>query len=236
MRFGVVVVAAGKGERLKQSQRKALVPVGGKSLIFHCLEIFSAQPDISEIVLVLHPGDMDHFREPTIAAQLSKLGIHLLVAGGARRQDSVLAGLRAFSPEIEAVLVHDAARPFVGNKTLKALMLALEDSVAAVPVLAASSTVKKLHSNGVVERTLDRSKIALAQTPQGARLPELIEALENSLAKGTEVTDDVQAMELMGHSITTIPDSKWNFKVTTPEDLLLAEFVFAQKLHEKEES
>ncbi|MFT7620481.1 MAG: 2-C-methyl-D-erythritol 4-phosphate cytidylyltransferase [Planctomycetota bacterium] len=231
MQCGVVVVAAGQGKRLRQGQHKALVDLFGRPLFLWCVENFSKSNDIDEVIIVVHKDDITTFSDGLIGKQLSALGVCRVVEGGAERQDSVLAGLYALSPSVTKALVHDAARPFVSNRTIEQLVEALDDHPAAVPVVKVASTVKQVNERGSVEATIPRNALRLAQTPQAARKDLLIAALESAANKGEIVTDDVQAMELVGHEVVTIEDSTWNFKVTTPEDLQLARLVAREKLH-----
>ncbi|MCB9831078.1 MAG: 2-C-methyl-D-erythritol 4-phosphate cytidylyltransferase [Planctomycetes bacterium] len=230
MRLGLVIVAAGVGERLGQGRHKALVPVGGRPMLLRCAEIFSSIPAVEERVLVVHADDLDALEDGELGRELRRYGAWRVVPGGARRQDSVLAGLRALGEAIEGALVHDAARPFVSRATIEALGRALEDAVGAVPVVPVASTVKRIGDGGRVVETLPRASLRLAQTPQAGRRRELIAALEAAAELGLEVTDDVAALEHLGHQVIAIPDSPWNFKVTTPQDLVLAELVAREGL------
>lgn len=235
MDSGVVIVAAGTGKRLQQSQHKALVPLLGRPLFLWSAEIFLNLEAITEVVVVVHEHDIQTFTTGSIAEELSQLGPCRVVAGGAERQDSVLAGLKALGPNVTKALIHDAARPFVTSTTVAMLLGALDHSPAAVPVVPVASTVKQVDGDGKVSATIPRGALRLAQTPQAARKTLLISALEQAIINGDLVTDDVQAMELAGHEVTTVEDSPWNFKVTTPADLRLAELVARENLHLGEE-
>ncbi len=234
MGCGVVVVAAGQGKRLGQSLHKALVPLVERPLFFFCVESFSASPAVDEVVVVVHADDLDTFSMGEIGHKLAEMGVTKVVEGGARRQDSVLKGLEALDASLTNVLVHDAARPFVKEATIVALVAALEHYPGAVPVVSVTSTVKQVDGDNVVRSTVPRANLRLAQTPQAARKDLLIASLKKAADRGVEVTDDVQAMELSGHSVLAVEDSRWNFKVTTPDDLRLATLVVRNGLHQED--
>lgn len=227
MRAGTVIVAAGRGERLGAAVHKALVPLGGRPLLYHAVERFAAAGEaIAEIVLVLHRNDLESMSTGDQGDALRALGVTHFVAGGERRQDSVLNGINALGPDCDAVLVHDAARPFCRPELIQALVAALDEVPGAVPVIPVTSTVKRIGPNQEVGETIDRSALRLAQTPQAGRRAELSAAL----ASAATVTDEAQALESAGHAVRLVDDSPWNLKITTPADLKLAELIHAHDL------
>jgi 2-C-methyl-D-erythritol 4-phosphate cytidylyltransferase len=227
MRAGIVIVAAGKGERLGAAVHKALVPLGDRPLLHHAVSRFAEAGEVvAEMALVLHPDDLEGIASGPEGAALRELGVRHFVPGGARRQDSVLSGIRALGKDCEVVLVHDAARPFCRPSLVRDLIAALERTPGAVPVVPVTSTVKRAAAGQLVAETVDRSELRLAQTPQAGRRRELTAALESAL----DVTDESQALEAAGHAVSLVPDSPWNFKITTPADLRLAELVWAHDL------
>lgn len=230
MKYGLVLVAAGRGERLGAPCNKALVPLGKKPLLLHAMDRLIHVPGLEETVVVLHPDDLEAIKEGELGGYLYALGARRLIAGGARRQDSVLLGLQALSADVGGVLIHDAARPFPDVAVATRLLAALEEHAGAVPVVPVTSTVKRIDGRGRVLETPDRAALRLAQTPQAARRLLLIRALEHANAADIDVTDDVQALERLGEGVIAVEDSRWNFKVTTPEDLALAECVLEQGL------
>jgi 2-C-methyl-D-erythritol 4-phosphate cytidylyltransferase len=217
---GVIIAAAGEGKRLGFKLPKALVPVAGRPLFLHSVRTFSSCPFVREIVLVL-PGEWIERIRKAHGRELIRRRVVALVAGGARRQDSVLEGLKATTAPV--VLVHDAARPLVTRDAIRGVAVAAAKHGAAVLAAPAVDTVKIADPRGRVLETPDRSRVWLAQTPQGFRRNVLLTAYQ---ANGpADATDDVQLVERAGGRVMIVPSSSPNFKVTTREDLARAEKV-----------
>ena len=227
MDCGVVIVGAGRGERLGHSLRKAMVPLGGRPLLLRSTEPFARAPSVREIVLVVHEDDVAAFTVGDYAETTRNLGVTQIVTGGARRQDSVLAGVEALSDHLEGVMVHDAARPFVSPDVIERLAAALDSVAGALPVAPVVSTVKRVECGDDdadrVRETVPRDDLRLAQTPQAVRRHELLAALRFVDERGWTVTDDVQPLELAGYPVRIVEGSSLNFKITSPDDLTLAE-------------
>jgi len=201
---------------------KQYQPIAGIPMVLRALRPFASHPDVGQIALVLPPEDAGS--PPDF---LRDLGAGLtLVAGGAERADSVAAGVAALRPECTTVLVHDAARPFVARRVIDeviALARAGEGAVAAIPV---SDTVKEAAADDAtrVARTVPRDGLWRAQTPQG--FPRHV--LERAFAatpRDAAATDDAALVERTGVTVRLVTDSPRNLKVTTPEDLALAELL-----------
>jgi 2-C-methyl-D-erythritol 4-phosphate cytidylyltransferase len=155
--------------------------------------------------------------------------LRAVVAGGARRQDSVIEGMKQAPQGYEGVvLVHDAARPFVEPALIEAVVGMAASHGAVLPVLPLVDTVKRVR-DGVVIETLDRSELAGAQTPQGFRFPVLARAYEAALRDRATLTDEAAAVERTGHPVAIVPGSPRNRKLTTPEDLAWAEALLRQE-------
>ena len=217
---GAIVVAAGQGTRIggvpKQYRLLAGVPI-----VLRALRPFAAHRDVAHVVLVLPPADAA--QPPALLADLAGPAL-TLVAGGAERGDSVTAGLAALEPVCGIVLVHDAARPFVGPEVIDAVIEEARTGVGAVAAVPISDTVKELAGDGRrVRRTLARERLWRAQTPQGFPRALLAEAYERARREGVSATDDAALVERLGATVCIVPDSPRNLKITTAEDLAWAE-------------
>ncbi|MGD2007777.1 MAG: 2-C-methyl-D-erythritol 4-phosphate cytidylyltransferase [Cellvibrionales bacterium] len=217
-----VVPAAGSGRRMAAEAPKQYLRIAGISLLEHTLRGLLACPAIRGVVVALDPGD----RRADTVASLSDPRV-TRSSGGAERADSVLAGLEALvdvAGEQDWVLVHDAARPCLPLRNLQQLIdTVTETGMGTVLAQPVNDTVKRVDSEGVIEKTLDRSTLWRAQTPQMFRLQELRDALRRALEQGAAVTDEASAMEFAGYPVRVLEGPSCNLKVTVPEDLQLAE-------------
>jgi 2-C-methyl-D-erythritol 4-phosphate cytidylyltransferase len=220
---GVVVVAAGRGSRFGGETPKQYQPIAGVPMVLRAVRPFAAHPEVAQVALVLPPADAE--APPAFLGGIAGAGL-VVVAGGAERSDSVAAGLRALGPECTVVLVHDAARPFVGRAIIDAVIAharAGEGAVAAVPV---SDTLKQAAAEDAtrVARTVPREGLWRAQTPQG--FPRAVLERAHAVDRGEAgATDDAALVERTGVPVRLVPDSPRNMKVTTSEDLALAELL-----------
>ncbi len=223
---GVVLVAAGRGERLG-GVRKQYRPLAGVPMLLRALRPFAAQPEVLHTVIALPPEDAA--APPAFLADLAGPAL-TLVGGGAERRDSVAAALRALPAQCTVVLVHDAARPFPDPEVIGAVIRearAGHGAVAAVPV---TDTVKEVTPEGRrVLRTIPRAALWRAQTPQGFPRELLAAAHARPLGPGGIATDDAALVEQIGGEVHVVPDSPQNMKVTTAEDLEWAELWAARR-------
>jgi 2-C-methyl-D-erythritol 4-phosphate cytidylyltransferase len=218
----VVLVAAGQGTRLGGDTPKQYRSLAGVPLLLHALRPFAAHPEVLQVVIVLPPRDAAV--PPPFLRELTGTGL-VVVAGGAERTDSVAAGLTALAAACAVVLVHDAARPFVEREVIDAVIRharAGEGAVAAVPL---SDTLKEADASDPtrVARTVPRDRLWRAQTPQGFPRELLVRAHAVARRAAVPATDDAMLVEACGGTVRLVPDSVRNLKVTTAEDLLLAE-------------
>ena len=232
---GVIIPAAGSGVRF--GQRKAFLELSGRPLLFHVLRAFTAVEDVREIAIAVAADEVGKTREgirewaggmaPSAGAaagrgrEAPRISV---VAGGRRRQDSVLEGLWALSGDIGPVLVHDAARPLIHPEDIRNIIAAIRHCGAAVLGFPATDSVKE-EREGFVARELERSHVWLVQTPQGARAEILRKAFEDGLRSGLEVTDEVGLLHAQGIPVRLVEGRRTNLKITFPEDLPLAAFM-----------
>ena len=219
---GVVVVAAGRSTRMGGID-KTFAPVLGAPLIAHTLDQFDAFPAVSEIALVLADGALEQGRE-LVRTRAYRKPVHVC-AGGERRQDSVRNGLERLSP-CDWIIVHDGARPCLDQAILERGLAAAAGCGAAVAGMPVKDTIKLVSSNNWVEETPDRSRLWGAQTPQVFQFSLLAEAHRSCQVT---VTDDASMVELLGHPVRMFEGSYENLKVTTADDLALAEMFLRER-------
>jgi len=225
MKTVAILVAAGRGERMGAARPKAFLSLAGKPLLLWAAEAFAAAPSIDGLVAVVPASEQEEAAE-LLAAIHKPMAV---TAGGARRQDSVLEGLKQAPDGFDGiVLVHDAARPLVEVELIESVVAAARERGAALPVLALPDTIKKI-SDGRVVSTLDRSELAGAQTPQGFRHALLVRAYEHAFRDRVELTDEAMAVERLGEAVVAVAGSARNRKLTTPEDLAWAELLLARE-------
>ena len=212
-----IVLAAGAGGRLGAETPKAFVPVAGTTMLTLAVRAAAACPEIELVVAVVPRG-----WERRAEALLPSPAPVPVVAGGGTRQESVRLGLAAVPQDAETVVCHDAARPLASSALFSAVIAALEDADAAVPLVPVPDTVKRVEG-GVVVRTEPREELALAQTPQAFVAAALREAHARAAADGATATDDAALLERAGFRVRAVPGDPANFKVTTAEDLARAE-------------
>ena len=234
---GVLLPAAGQGERAGAGELKQFRPIGGVPMLLRAVRPFAQHPLVRQIVIALPAGFAA--RPPEWLRDL--MGQRLqVVAGGATRADSVALALERLDPACQVVLVHDAARPFVRHETIDAVIAAAEGGCGAVAAVPVGDTLKRVEaardplnphpsrsSLPVVSDTVDRRGLWRAQTPQGFPRAWLEEAYARR-GGAAEVTDDAQLVERLGRAVMLIPDHTTNIKVTTADDFLLAEALAAR--------
>jgi 2-C-methyl-D-erythritol 4-phosphate cytidylyltransferase/2-C-methyl-D-erythritol 2,4-cyclodiphosphate synthase len=218
-----IVVAAGASERMGGTD-KLLARIGGRPLLAHTIAAFAAAPDVGSIVVVTSG---ERRRELEDGAWLPGGGVITFTDGGERRQDSVRAGFEALEregPDPEGgrvVLVHDGARPAVSAALITAVVQAVAEHGAALPVLPVSETLKRIEGDRVAA-TVDRSALAAAQTPQGVRRGLLRSALGSDEARDGTWTDEAALLEACRIPVHVVPGDPANLKVTVPADLARA--------------
>lgn len=228
-----VILAAGSGSRLAAAglpTAKQFIPFRERPLFWNSARTMAGVPAMAGLVFVFPEAELDVCRD-MVASLIGREDLGLpwkAVAGGARRQDSVAAGLAALPRGCDCVLVHDAARPFASAGLIRALLDALEAGQptgcgAAVPGIPVTDTIKTVTPGDppLVTGTPDRSTLVAVQTPQAFSLDLLRRAHETAAAEGWDVTDDASMIERLGEPVAVIPGEPGNVKITTPEDLAM---------------
>ena len=215
MHVSALIAAGGRGSRFGATTPKQLLPLGGRPILARSVEALIANSLISEVIVAL-PVELIGNPPEYLRAQEKPIRV---VAGGDRRRDSVARAFAAVDPRTEIVLIHDAARPLVGDALIVRTVEAARRSGAAVAALEARDTVKQVDDEGRVIATLPRERIYLAQTPQAFR----VHVLRDALALGIDATDEAALAEQAGHEVRVVEGDVRNLKITTADDLAIAE-------------
>lgn len=230
--FFALIPAAGSGSRMGNELPKQYLPLCGRPMIYHAIKTLCNNRSIAGVFIVLSPGDT-HWSQYDWSEFSQKLTV--LQFGGATRADSVLNGLIAvqqknlINPQ-DWVLVHDAARPCLTLAQLDKLIHELAgDAVGGLLAVPVADTLKRGDTDNHVRQTESRDNLWQAQTPQMFRCELLTRALQN--AANINVTDDASAIEALGLHPKLVPSDAYNFKVTYPQDLALAELIIQQRNH-----
>lgn len=223
-----IIPAAGMGKRMGKAMAKQFLTLGDKPMLAHTLLVFQNAPEIDEIIPVLAKEDMEGcLRDVIEQYQITK--VKTLVVGGKERQDSVMHGLQKISKDASVVLVHDGVRPFVTPDMIReAVVLAKKGECITVGV-PLKDTIKEVDDNKIVLRTLERGRLWAIQTPQAFPVKILRRAYEESSRQKMYGTDDATLVERTGGTVRVIMGSYENIKITTPEDLIVAEEILKRR-------
>jgi 2-C-methyl-D-erythritol 4-phosphate cytidylyltransferase len=216
-----IIVAAGKGVRMQDSLRKQYLPLAGLPILAHTLTVFGKCDLVSHIYLVIPRDDFDFCREH-ILDRIKLVGNVKLVAGGARRQDSVYRGLQQVDPDCSIVIIHDGVRPFVQHDQIVACINGAGKFGSCILGIPAYDTLKQVDKSGNIVNTTARDAIWLAQTPQVFRHELIKKAHDQARMDGYQGTDDASLVERMGAAVRIIHGSRSNIKITNKEDLKIA--------------
>jgi 2-C-methyl-D-erythritol 4-phosphate cytidylyltransferase len=223
-----VVPAGGTGKRMGAGAPKQFLLLGGVPLMLHSLRVLERAPSVTEVVLVVPKQE----RARALTEVVERYGLKKVlkvVPGGATRQESVHHGLNEVDEDVEIVVVHDAVRPFVTEDLIERSIEAARKHVGAIVAVPMKDTPKQVGADRLIQRTLDRTELWLAQTPQTFRRALIVEAYRKAEVAHVHGTDDAALVERLGHKVAIVEGSWENIKVTTPEDLVLAEAILAAR-------
>lgn len=219
--LSAIILAAGEGKRLGAKVAKPLVKIGNKPAIIYSLSTLDKHPDIDEIILVLNAKNQAQITKIIKKLRFKKLSS--FVIGGKRRQDSVYNGLIKISKKSNWVLIHDSARPFIRSQFITKVILAAKNTGAAILAVPVKATIKSVKVGLMVDKTVDRSNLWEIQTPQVFKKELIIKAYKKY--SKNNVTDDATLVERLGKKIKVVQGSYDNIKITTEEDLLIAQAI-----------
>lgn len=219
----VIIVAAGRGTRMNRKINKAFIDIDGKQMVAHTIDTFYNCPEIDEIIVAVSKYDIKKFIEEIIKPHSFK-NIKVVV-GGKERQDSIYNALKVLDEKSDIVLIHDGARPFIENTTVLKLIEETKKTGAAIVAVPVKDTVKVIGEDRKIESTPKRSSLWAAQTPQAFDRNIIVEAHEQAHKDGFLGTDDSMLVEKMGVRVGIVEGSYENIKITTPEDLDIAQMI-----------
>ena len=218
--FGVILAAAGQSSRFQDANyKKPFAPLAGRAVWLHSAEKFLERSDVKQVVIVVAPEDREAFVEK-FGANLAFMGV-TLAEGGAHRADSVRRGLEKLTPEIDFVAIHDAARPCIATPWIDRVFETGARTGAAILATPVVGTLKRVGPDNTITETVDRAGLWEAQTPQVFSRDLLVRAF--AVRQDGQPTDEAQLVEGLGQRVTIVPGSPINLKITSREDLRLAE-------------
>ncbi len=234
LRHFAIIVAAGKGLRMDLKTKKQYLHLDGIPILARTIMAFDTCDQVHEIILVVPKQEKSYCKTNIIDPYGFKKKIHL-VEGGNKRQDSVLNGLKyiqdRFTRQKEAVvMIHDGVRPFVDQNMIKDCIWNAIKNGACIPAVKITDTVKHADRDCFIQKTVNRENLYNAQTPQTFKLDLILRAFDHAEKTLFLGTDDATLVEHLGHKVFIINGSKWNIKITTPEDLVLGKYLLTLNL------
>ncbi len=224
--ISVIIPAAGQGKRFGAGTNKAFVSLAGKTILERTVAAFSDLPEVSEIIIVIAPDELDEIKRQV--KFYPRQDIIKAVAGGSERQYSVENALAAIRDDAEIVLIHDGARPLISRRVIHQVIKAVRDNSAAIVAVPVKDTIKVVDSGGFVTSTPVRSELWAVQTPQGFKRSLLIQAYKKAREENFLGTDDSSLVERLGIPVKIVPGEYENIKITTPEDLPIAKMILTE--------
>lgn len=221
----VIIAAAGKGMRMDTPVRKQYLNMGALPVLSRTILAFDPVQAVDEIILVIPSSDEAYCRKNVLSPFDFQTPVSL-VEGGPKRQDSVFNGLKKVKQKLEPVsqglvMIHDGVRPFIDAKLIQSCLDCARKRGACIPAIKVAETLKKVNDNSFIEKTIDRSMVFQAQTPQTFKFDIIYTAYELSNLHGFIGTDDADLVERFVQKVSIVNGSKQNIKITTPEDLIL---------------
>lgn len=218
--ISAIVLAGGRGKRMNYHKSKQFIEIKGKPVLVYTLEKFIYNKSIDEVILVLPEDEVDYCKKEVL--QKYSLKVDRIVIGGKERQDSVFNALEAME-KANIVLIHDGARPFINEKIIEEGIKYANIYGAAAPGVTPKDTIKVKNEDNISVDTPDRNMLVAVQTPQCFKYDEIYQCHRKIKEENAIVTDDTSVVERYGHKVYLYEGDYTNIKITTPEDLILAE-------------
>ena len=218
--ISAIVLAGGRGKRMNYHKSKQFIEIKGKPVLVYTLEKFIYNKSIDEVILVLPEDEVDYCKKEVL--QRYSLKVDRIVIGGKERQDSVFNALEAME-KADIVLIHDGARPFINEKIIEEGIKYANIYGAAAPGVTPKDTIKIKNEDNISVDTPDRNTLVAVQTPQCFKYDEINQCHRKIKEENAIVTDDTSVVERYGHKVYLYEGDYTNIKITTPEDLILAE-------------
>lgn len=218
--ISAIVLAGGRGKRMNYHKSKQFIEIKGKPVLVYTLEKFIYNKSIDEVILVLPEDEVDYCKKEVL--QRYSLKVDRIVIGGKERQDSVFNALEAME-KANIVLIHDGARPFISEKIIEEGIKYANIYGAAAPGVTPKDTIKVKNEDNISVDTPDRNMLVAVQTPQCFKYDEIYQCHRKIKEENAIVTDDTSVVERYGHKVYLYEGDYTNIKITTPEDLILAE-------------
>jgi 2-C-methyl-D-erythritol 4-phosphate cytidylyltransferase len=232
MKTSAIIVSAGKGVRMNRSTPKQYLLLQGKPVLCHTVMAFNKCPEVDEILLVVPEKDIQYCRERLLS------GLHLetpvkVLAGGERRQDSVFNGILSIDDRHGIVVIHDGVRPLIQPEMISRCIDNAKLSGACILGVPLQDTLKMVDKDSLIQATIDRENLWAAQTPQAFHYQLIRDAHETAAKAGVETTDDAALLERMGLRVHILRGTGENLKITTNDDLVLADAILSKIKQEK---
>ena len=224
-----IVAAAGRGTRVGADINKAFLPIGRLPLLVRTLKALSKFPLCEDVAVVVGEAETSYAESLIAEHQKEYPSLNCkVVAGGAERQDSVYHALKNMDEDYRLVAVHDGARPFITEDVFARVYAAASEKGAAIPAVKSADTIKAVR-NGLVESTVDRSRLAMVQTPQIFFAKMFVMSYENAYKMAFSGTDDSSIVEFFGFRVSVVEGDYQNIKITTPNDVKIADMRYREE-------
>ena len=227
MCVSVIIAAAGNSTRYGTGNSKQFLLLEGVPVLIKSVQAFEQIDEVKEIIITARKQDFDVIE--SFLQQYNIKKVKSVVEGGATRQDSIAAAVKKVSEETEIIAVHDGARPLVSKETIIGVIEKAVEKGAAACAVPVKDTIKIIDSSGKIVTTPDRASLRAVQTPQVFDFALYKEAIDKAVSESKQYTDDCQLIESMGHPVYLTDGDYENIKITTPDDLLVAEKFLSER-------